>query len=710
MLTQAQNALIQGYRWLAGVFRTRRVVLATASAISLAVIAASSLHVSAQTGPNGTDPRPFYVIAHNPNTLEMAELALISGANALEPDVIVLPQDSVGLPFFLSNPSGMVMYHDYTALTARVPLTLEEYLAGVHFLAKQHKQLAMIMLDVKPEAAKRENGPKILDAIHQYLNYDDVNLNVIINVGNRTPDADLFTDIYSELGEREGVQVDGEDDPTLVVKKLAPAAGGNIGFGDGTIGPGPNLPKATDWGSFLKASWGFPRVVSDIYTIANGDMMDFFIEAGADGVIPDHFIQIPPFPGLALGEFDPLSAPFTLLLAGKVPQHPEIRYATPDDNPFKPALEAYGLETRTLDVNTGGTDAPLTFTLEGCRGTADVTFHTGEAPNLLGTGRMERGKTDHVTIPSLNLGKLTKLHIWNQGGAANAPDWALQDVAVSSARWLGSDLLGTIEYHATLNDFIYAGDTKTLDLVPNFQEPPPAITCPAPITVNNAPGQCSAVVSFATKAEGMCPDVTTQSQPPSGSAFAVGTTGVTSTATSAAQQASNSCQFTVTVKDVEAPLIACPAPMSVDATSPLGATATFAPSAGDNCSATVSSVPASGSLFAIGTTTVNSTAQDPSGNQSSCSFTVHVKGAAEQLTDLMGAVNNLAINAGLKQSLLANLEAALAKVQGSNTGTACSDLAAFINEVTAQRGKAITVVDADALIAKATQIRAVLGC
>src|SRR4029077_61066 len=110
-------------------------------------------HVSAQTGPNGTDPRPFYVVAHNPNSLEMAAFALDNGANALEPDVIVLPDNSVGLPFFLYNPTGMVMYHDYSGLTARVPLTLAEYLSGVHDLAKTHKNLALLLLDVKPQAA-----------------------------------------------------------------------------------------------------------------------------------------------------------------------------------------------------------------------------------------------------------------------------------------------------------------------------------------------------------------------------------------------------------------------------------------------------------------------------------------------------------------------------------------------------------------------------
>jgi hypothetical protein len=682
-----------------------------AVALVLAVVGAARL--SAQNGPNGTNPRPFYVIGHNPNTLEMAELALLSGANALEPDVIVLPAGAVGLPFFLSDPTGMVIYHDNVSLTARVPLTLEEYLEGVHALAKIHKQLALIQLDVKPQAAKKENGQKILDAVHQHLNYDDVMLNVIINVGNRVPDAELFTDIYSQLGEREGVSVDGEDNPALVVAALAPAEGGNIGYGDGTLGPGPNLPKAIDWGSFLKASWGFPRTIADVYTIANGDMMDFFIEAGADGIIPDHFIPIPPIPmpGLGLTEYDLLTAPFTALLKSKVKDHPEIRYATRDDNPFKPELQAYGLKTRTLDVDTGGTDAPLTFTLEGCRGSSDVTFHTGIAPNLFGTGRMERGKTDHVTIPSLNLGKLTKLHIFNQGGAANAPDWALQDVAVSSARWLGSDIAGTVEYKATFNAFIHDGETKTLNLTPNFAEPEPTIECPAPITVNNAPGQCKAVVNFAPKVDGMCPDVTATSVPPSGTAFDVGTTNVTSTAASPSfPQSHPLCTFSVTVKDVEAPLIACPAPMTVDATGPLGAAATFAPTAGDNCSATVSSVPASGSVFAIGTTTVNSTAQDPSGNQASCSFTVHVKGAAEQLSDLITAVTNVSAKEGTRISLLAKLQTALALVQANDTAAACATLAAFINEVTSHSGKDISVADADALIAKATQIRTVLGC
>ncbi|HMF97083.1 MAG TPA: HYR domain-containing protein, partial [Vicinamibacterales bacterium] len=237
-------------------------------------------------------------------------------------------------------------------------------------------------------------------------------------------------------------------------------------------------------------------------------------------------------------------------------------------------------------------------------------------------------------------------------------------------------------------------------------EPLATIECPAPITVSNDPGKCNAVVAFAPKVDGMCPGVTAVSTPPSGTAFGVGTNNVTAYAQWQNVQ-SPACMFSVTVKDVEGPQISCPAPMTVDATGPQGATVSFAPVATDNCSATVASAPASGSMFAIGTTPVNSTAQDPSGNGASCSFTVHVKGAAEQLGDLITAVTGMSMKDGTRNGLLAKLNAALADLA---TSGACGPLGAFINLVQAHQGKDIAAGDGAALIAKATQIRTVLGC
>ena len=82
---------------------------------------------------------------------------------------------------------------------------------------------------------------------------------------------------------------------------------------------------------------------------------------------------------------------------------------------------------------------------------------------------------------------------------------------------------------------------------------PPSITCPANITVNAAEGQCGAFVSFEATATGTpTPTISYSHQP--GSAFPVGTTTVTCTATNIAGTAS--CSFGITVVDNQLPTLA----------------------------------------------------------------------------------------------------------------------------------------------------------
>ena len=85
----------------------------------------------------------------------------------------------------------------------------------------------------------------------------------------------------------------------------------------------------------------------------------------------------------------------------------------------------------------------------------------------------------------------------------------------------------------------------------------------------------------------------------------------------------------ITVADGTAPTLNVPANITVNL--PLNSTATsmpvtFTPTASDNCSGavTIVSTPASGSTFNVGTTTVNVTATDAAGNQTTGSFTVTV--------------------------------------------------------------------------------------
>jgi len=110
----------------------------------------------------------------------------------------------------------------------------------------------------------------------------------------------------------------------------------------------------------------------------------------------------------------------------------------------------------------------------------------------------------------------------------------------------------------------------------------------------------------------------------------VGTHTITLTVTDTGG-GSDSDEVVITVQDTLAPNISCPADVVVNL--PLNSTATSmvvnypTVTATDACSSsvTVNSTPASGSVFPVGTTTVNATADDGAGHTSTCSFTVTVQ-------------------------------------------------------------------------------------
>ena len=186
------------------------------------------------------------------------------------------------------------------------------------------------------------------------------------------------------------------------------------------------------------------------------------------------------------------------------------------------------------------------------------------------------------------------------------------------------------------------------------------LACPADRIVSTDPGQCYATgVALGTPGvSGGCETPALTSNAPA--QFVKGTNLVRWTATDACGN-SASCQQLVVVVDRELPMVVCSTNRVVAATNSTGSRVAFpTPAASDNCPGVrVNCSPPSGSNFPIGSNTVRCTAIDAANNRASCSFTVRVKGAAEQILDLTGLVISFNLAHGTENSLTSKLEKAL---------------------------------------------------
>ena len=188
----------------------------------------------------------------------------------------------------------------------------------------------------------------------------------------------------------------------------------------------------------------------------------------------------------------------------------------------------------------------------------------------------------------------------------------------SNAYSLTSGIYTATVWFTDLNDGVVQSRQFTLTVIG-----PPVITCPSNITVTTT-NSGGAVVNYTVTVSGGCPPITTNCVPPSGSVFPIGATTVNCSATDSCGQ-SNSCSFTVTVSPPLPLSITCPSNITVTTTNPDGAVVNYTVTVSGGCPPiTTNCAPPSGSVFPIGTTTVNCSATDSCGQSASCSFTVGV--------------------------------------------------------------------------------------
>ena len=313
--------------------------------------------------------------------------------------------------------------------------------------------------------------------------------------------------------------------------------------------------------------------------------------------------------------------------------------------------------TGTTNVNAG------TLRVNGSISAGSGAFNVNNGGTLSGSGTVGRVVTLNSggavspegasAVATLNGSSLT----WNGGGRlAFDLGTATDRLALSGALTKGN--AGTYEFVFTPGDGLAEGSTYTLVNFgsTNFSAADftysglpagmkgvftlgvgtlqftvldttaPTLTLPADITIE-ADGPGGAVVTYeATANDAVSGSVPVNLSIPSGSAFAVGTTTVTATATDAAGNTAEG-SFTVTVTDTTKPQLTLPSSQTLEATGPGGATATFTASADDLVSGSlpVTFSSPSGSTFPLGTTTVSVTATDAAGNTATGTFDITVR-------------------------------------------------------------------------------------
>jgi hypothetical protein len=294
-----------------------------------------------------------------------------------------------------------------------------------------------------------------------------------------------------------------------------------------------------------------------------------------------------------------------------------------------------GVPTPAVDATTIYTLNPPTLYAQNLNGGQTKWTFNGDG-NLTSAPIVIQTATGELVIVGSTSGMLYALNaatgaqVWsaNVGGAIATPDEHNAGNLAGLARRAGSA--------RRPNGFSVSaytgGGTGPTDTTP------PTIKAPPGTTVE-ATGPSGAAVSYVVTASD--PDdapaqITLTCAPASGSTFALGTTTVTCNAHDAAGNNAAPATFPITVRDTTPPALSAPANMTVNATSPSGATVTYAPTATDlvDGSVPVTCTPASGSSFANGTTTVTCTAKDTRGNTASATFKVTVLSAAAQLSAL----------------------------------------------------------------------------
>ena len=246
-----------------------------------------------------------------------------------------------------------------------------------------------------------------------------------------------------------------------------------------------------------------------------------------------------------------------------------------------------------------------------------------------------------VTCPAdqtLNANATCQATLPDYTGLLTVSDNCDPSLTIAQSPVSGTTVSGTTTVTFTVTDDAGNSSQCTIDVMV-IDVTDPIITCPGNQSLN-ANGSCQATLPDYTgllaTSDNCDPTLTITQSPVSGTTVS-GTTSVTFTVTDDAGNSSQ-CSIDVTVIDITDPVISCPGNQTLIANGSCEATLpdyTSLITYSDNCSASITQLPAAGSTVS-GTSTVVFTVTDGAGNSVQCSFDVNVVDASDPVITCPG--------------------------------------------------------------------------
>ena len=342
--------------------------------------------------------QPFFVIGHNPNSIEEANDYLLKGANALEPDIVYA--DGI---FYVSHQEHL----SYDG----VP-TLNDYLLGLTHLLQDNPryQLALIIWDIKTTnfdpnelvaQIKKSFTGKAAEEVVMLLTHADDH---------------AFLSRYDGNDARIGIGTDESNESAAALQGYFKTAGHRrISYADGITtllsktGIVENIVAAK-----LQQASGDETTFRFVYTwvLSQEKSLRRFLNLYINAIMVD------------------MNGVDTLLRLLKEPPYEAVyELAAPGQNPFADEIQdQYLLEVTTADQPFAGTDADLVFVVQGSR--ASITSLPVETGML---SRMERGTMSSHVIEGPDIGDIKGISIQLlSGGIASA--WLPESIHVTNKK------------------------------------------------------------------------------------------------------------------------------------------------------------------------------------------------------------------------------------------------------------------------------------